>query len=93
MAAGLNGSEPGPVLDFICRLSAEAMFAALGRRGLRQDRADITYVQISALAVRDSASRVVVVPGWRLRLLPTGLLPRVTKLRHRPGCQPRARLP
>ncbi len=38
LAAGLNGSEPGPVLDCICRLSAEAMFAALGHRGLRQDR-------------------------------------------------------
>jgi hypothetical protein len=71
------------------------MFAALGRRGLRQDRADIAYVQIGALAVRDSASRVVVVPGRRLRLPPTGLLPRVTKtkLRRRPGGQPRARLP
>ena len=74
MAAGLNGSEPGPVLDFICRPSAEAMFAAVGRRGLRQDRADITYIQISALAIRDSASRVVVVPGWRIRLPPTGLV-------------------
>jgi hypothetical protein len=40
LAAGLNGSEPGPVLDFICRPSAAAMFAALGRRGLHQDRAD-----------------------------------------------------
>ena len=38
LAAGLNGSEPGPVLDFICRPSAAAMFAALGRRGLHQDR-------------------------------------------------------
>ena len=38
LAAGLNGSEPGPVPGFICRLSAEAMFAALGRRGLGQDR-------------------------------------------------------
>jgi hypothetical protein len=63
------------VPGFICRLTAEAMLAALGR-GLRQDRADIACVQISALAVRDSASRVVVVvvPGRRLRLLPTGLV-------------------
>ena len=139
LAAGLNSSEPGPVLDFICRPSAAAMFAALGRCGLHQHRADITYVQISALAEpdaaapavplrsrrigsaaaeparcrltsfwpsrrpfaanrwrpglgtgphrpaaadrpgparpsRDSASRVVVVPGWRLRLPPTGLV-------------------
>ena len=50
------------------------MFAALGRRGLRQDRAGITCVQIRALAVRDSASRVVIVPAWRLRLLATGLV-------------------
>ena len=50
LAAGLNGSEPGPVLDFICRPTAEAMFAALGRCGLHQDRADLTCVQISALA-------------------------------------------
>jgi hypothetical protein len=38
LAAGLNGSEPGLVLDFICRPSAAAMFAALGHRGLRQLR-------------------------------------------------------
>jgi len=51
------------------------MLAAPGRRGPRQDRAGIACVQISALAVRDSASRivvvVVVVPGRRLRLLPS----------------------
>ncbi len=59
LAAGLNGSEPGPVPDFICRPSAAAMFAALGRRGLHQDRADITCVQISALAEPDAAAPAV----------------------------------
>jgi hypothetical protein len=72
-APGLNASEPGPVPGFICGPGAEVMFAALGRRGLLQDRAGITHVQISALAVRDSASRVVVVPGWQLRQQPPGL--------------------
>ena len=73
LAAGLNGSEPGPVPGFICRLSAEATFAAPGPPRPASGPAGIACVQISAPAVRDSASRVVVVPGWRFRLLPTGL--------------------
>ena len=72
LAAGLNGSEPGPVLDFICRPSAAAMFAARGRRGLHQDRADITYVQISALAEPDAAAPAVPLRSRRIQICGSG---------------------
>jgi hypothetical protein len=47
------------VLDFVWGPVAEAAFGALGRRGLREDTADIRYVQIGALA--GSGPRVVLV--------------------------------
>jgi hypothetical protein len=56
------------VLDFICRPSAAVMFAALGRRGLHQDRAGITYVQISALAEPDAAASAVPLRSRRIRI-------------------------
>jgi hypothetical protein len=43
------------VLDFVWGSVAEAAFGALGRRGLREDTADIRYVQIGALAGAEAA--------------------------------------
>ena len=58
--------------DFVCRPGAEAMFAALGRRGLHQDRADITYVQISAPAEPDAAAPAVPLRSRRIRICGSG---------------------
>src|SRR5579863_9438551 len=46
----LEGSAPDVVLDFLWGTPAESAFAALGKRGLEADRADISYVQIGAVA-------------------------------------------
>jgi hypothetical protein len=50
LASALGGTAPGLVLDFVWGAPAEAAFAALARRGLEEDDADISYVQIGALA-------------------------------------------
>jgi NADPH:quinone reductase-like Zn-dependent oxidoreductase len=55
LAAALGGDPPGLVLDFVWGPVAETAFAALGRRGLGEDRADIRYVQIGALAGAEAA--------------------------------------
>ena len=55
LATVLGGDAPGLVLDFVWGSVAETAFAALGRRGLREDTADIKYVQIGALAGAEAA--------------------------------------
>jgi NADPH:quinone reductase-like Zn-dependent oxidoreductase len=50
LAAALDGRPPSLILDFVWGPPAEAMFAALARRGLHEDSADIAYVQIGAAA-------------------------------------------
>jgi NADPH:quinone reductase-like Zn-dependent oxidoreductase len=50
LAAALDGNAPGLVLDFVWGSVAEATFQALGRKAFREDSADISYVQIGALA-------------------------------------------
>jgi hypothetical protein len=48
------------------------MFAALGRRGLHQDRADLTYVQISAPAEPDAAAPAALLRSRRIRICGSG---------------------
>jgi NADPH:quinone reductase-like Zn-dependent oxidoreductase len=55
LVSALGGDAPGLVLDFVWGPVAETAFAALGRRGLREDTADIRYVQIGALAGPEAA--------------------------------------
>jgi NADPH:quinone reductase-like Zn-dependent oxidoreductase len=50
LADALNGAAPSIVLDFLWATAAEAAFAALARRGLGEDTANIVYVQIGAMA-------------------------------------------
>lgn len=50
LATLLNGDPPGLVLDFLWGAVAETAFQALARDGFGEDRADIKYVQIGALA-------------------------------------------
>ncbi len=55
LAGALNGDAPGLVLDFVWGTVAETALRALGREGLGEDRADIKYVQIGALAGPEAA--------------------------------------
>jgi len=55
LAAVLDGDPPGLVLDFLWGPVAEAAFRALSRSGLAEDTADISYVQIGALAGAEAA--------------------------------------
>jgi NADPH:quinone reductase-like Zn-dependent oxidoreductase len=55
LASALGGDAPGLVLDFVWGPVAETAFGALGRRGLREDAADIRYVQIGALGGAEAA--------------------------------------
>ncbi|MGA9273959.1 MAG: hypothetical protein WBV67_10765, partial [Candidatus Cybelea sp.] len=51
----LEGASPDVVLDFLWSAPAESTFAALAKRGLEADRADIAYVQIGAAAGPEAA--------------------------------------
>jgi NADPH:quinone reductase-like Zn-dependent oxidoreductase len=55
LAEALGEDTPGLVLDFVWGPVAETAFAALGRRGLGEDTADIKYVQIGALGGASAA--------------------------------------
>ena len=55
LATALDGDAPGLVLDFVWGPVAETAFRALGRRGLGEDTADISYIQIGALAGAEAA--------------------------------------
>lgn len=62
LAGALAESAPNIVLDFLWGTAAGAAFAALARRGLSEDSADISYVQIGA-----SAGPEALLPGSLLR--------------------------
>jgi len=49
LSEALGQDTPTLVLDYVWGAVAEATFTALGRRGLDDDTADISYVQIGAL--------------------------------------------
>jgi NADPH:quinone reductase-like Zn-dependent oxidoreductase len=68
----LEGHEPSIVLDYLWGAPAEAMFAALGRRGLTEDTADIAYVQIGALAGAEAALPAALLRSRRIRVVGSG---------------------
>jgi NADPH:quinone reductase-like Zn-dependent oxidoreductase len=68
----LEGSTPDIVLDFLWGAPAESTFAALGRRGLESDRADIAYVQIGAAAGPEAAVPAALLRSRRLRITGSG---------------------
>ena len=55
LAAAISTSTPDLVLDYVWGPVAEAAFASLGRRGLHDDDAQISYVQIGSLAGADAS--------------------------------------
>ncbi|HEV3089991.1 MAG TPA: zinc-binding alcohol dehydrogenase family protein [Candidatus Cybelea sp.] len=68
----LEGSSPDIVLDFLWGAPAESTFAALGRRGLDADRADISYVQIGAAAGSEAAVPAALLRSRKLRISGSG---------------------
>lgn len=68
----LEGSSPDIVLDFLWGAPAESTFAALGRRGLEADRADISYVQIGAAAGPEAALPAALLRSRNLRIMGSG---------------------
>ena len=72
LADALGGTAPGLVLDFVWGAPAEAAFAALARRGLEEDDADISYVQIGALADPEAAVPATLLRSRRIRITGSG---------------------
>ncbi len=72
IVAALEGSSPDIVLDFLWGAPAESTFAALGRRGLEADRADISYLQIGAAAGAQAAVPAALLRSRKLRITGSG---------------------
>ncbi len=72
LAGAIGGAAPGLVLDFVWGTPAEAMFAALARHGLEEDKADISYVQIGALAGPEAAVPAALLRSRRIRIAGSG---------------------
>lgn len=72
IAAALDGASPSLVLDYLWGAPAESAFRALGRRGLSEDRADISYVQIGAMAGAAAAVPSSLLRSRRIRITGSG---------------------
>ena len=68
----LEGASPDIVLDFLWGGPAESVFAALERRGLDSDRADIAYVQIGAPAGQRAAVPAELLRSRKIRITGSG---------------------
>lgn len=68
----LDGAEPSIVLDYLWAAAAETAFAALARRGLEEDTANIAYVQIGAMAGPDAAVPAALLRSRRIRISGSG---------------------
>jgi NADPH:quinone reductase-like Zn-dependent oxidoreductase len=72
LAHALDGAAPSIVLDFLWGAPAETAFAALARRGLEEDTADISYVQIGAMAGPDATVPATLLRSRRIRISGSG---------------------
>ena len=72
LVRALDGADPGIVLDFLWANAAETAFAALARRGLDEDTANIAYVQIGAVAGPDAAVPAALLRSRRIRISGSG---------------------
>jgi NADPH:quinone reductase-like Zn-dependent oxidoreductase len=68
----LGGAAPTIVLDFLWGAAAEAAFAAMGRRGMGEDSADIWYVQIGAMAGPEALVPAALLRSRRIRISGSG---------------------
>jgi NADPH:quinone reductase-like Zn-dependent oxidoreductase len=72
IADALAGTAPSIVLDFLWGTPAETTFSALARRGLEEDRANIAYVQIGAMAGPEAALPASLLRSRRIRISGSG---------------------
>jgi NADPH:quinone reductase-like Zn-dependent oxidoreductase len=72
LVRALDGAAPSIVLDFLWASPAETAFAALARRGLEEDTANIAYVQIGATAGPDAAVPAALLRSRRIRISGSG---------------------
>ena len=68
LAQAIAASTPSLVLDYVWGPVAETAFAALGRRGLDDDDADISYVQIGGLGGLDARVPATLLRSRRIRI-------------------------
>jgi NADPH:quinone reductase-like Zn-dependent oxidoreductase len=68
----LAGTAPSIVLDFLWGTPAETTFTALARRGLEEDRANIAYVQIGAMAGPEASLPASLLRSRRIRISGSG---------------------
>lgn len=72
MTDALDSHAPSLVLDFVWGGTAEAAFTALSRKGLGEDDADISYVEIGSLAGADAAVPASMLRSRRIRISGSG---------------------
>lgn len=72
LAEAVQASTPSLVLDYVWGSMAEAAFAAFARRGMDEDDADISYVQIGALAGPNAALPASLLRSRRITLSGSG---------------------
>lgn len=72
IASAMGGTAPSLVLDFVWGEPAEATFAALGRHGLEEDRADISYVQIGSMAGAEASVPAALLRSRRIQISGSG---------------------
>ncbi|GAA5033740.1 zinc-binding alcohol dehydrogenase family protein [Microbacterium fluvii] len=72
LAAAVSAHTPSLVLDYLWGPVAETAFAALGRRGLDDDTADISYVQIGGLAGLDARVPAALLRSRSIRISGSG---------------------
>jgi D-arabinose 1-dehydrogenase-like Zn-dependent alcohol dehydrogenase len=68
----LAGTAPSIVLDFLWGAPAETAFTALARRGFEEDKANIAYVQIGAMAGPVASLPASLLRSRRIRITGTG---------------------
>ncbi|MFT4220245.1 MAG: hypothetical protein QM611_06980 [Microbacterium sp.] len=72
LAEAVREATPSLVLDYVWGAAAEAAFAALARRGMDEDDADISYVQVGALAGSSAAVPASLLRSRRLTITGSG---------------------
>jgi len=72
LADALDGRAPDLVLDYLWGTAAEAAFEALGRKGLGEDSANISYVEVGSAAGPTAALPSSLLRSRRIRLAGSG---------------------
>jgi D-arabinose 1-dehydrogenase-like Zn-dependent alcohol dehydrogenase len=72
IGAALGDDAPTLVLDFVWGAAAESTFAALGRHGLGEDDADISYIEIGATSGANASVPASLLRSRRIRISGSG---------------------